>query len=57
MLATLAFIKETYGSVEQYVTNNCGLSAAEVARIRANLVEDAEPLDWESQARLLASAG
>ncbi len=57
MLATLAKIREAYGSVEQYVVDHCRISPEAVARIRENLVvdldPDQQPLDWESHARLL----
>ncbi|TPX09758.1 uncharacterized protein E0L32_009097 [Thyridium curvatum] len=52
MLATLALIREKYGSVEQYVERECGLSADQVAQLRRNLTVDADEhvLDWEGHA-------
>jgi len=38
MLATLAMIKEKYGSVEGYVVNQCRVTPAAVEQIRKNLV-------------------
>ena len=53
MLAALACLRETYGSVEKYVTEYCGLTPEEVDQIRKNLVVTGEqPIDWESHADL-----
>ena len=53
MLATLVHIRETYGSVEGYVTEYCGLTPQEVDQLRANLVVTGEePIDWKSHANL-----
>ncbi|KAK4188988.1 tyrosine phosphatase [Podospora australis] len=50
MLGTLAHIRSTYGSVEDYVVNHVGLSPEDVRRIRENLIVDLaegeEPVDW-----------
>ena len=55
MLATLDFIRERYGSVEQYVLEQCRLDAATVAAIRRNLIVDAvDPIDWEAHARVMS---
>ncbi len=59
MLATLAGVREKYGSVESYMTDACGLSAVEVAQIRRNMVVDGseeKPLEWESHARIVQAA-
>lgn len=42
MLATLAMIREKYGSVERYVVDQCRVTPAAVDRIRNNLVVDAD---------------
>lgn len=48
MLAVLRTIKEKYGSVESYMTNNCGLTKDEVEKIRANLVVEVPPTQPKS---------
>ncbi|KAL1869840.1 hypothetical protein VTK73DRAFT_2914 [Phialemonium thermophilum] len=59
MLATLAAIRETYGSVEKYVLKRCHLDATAVEQIRQNLVvkfnDDDGPLDWQSHAKAVES--
>lgn len=42
MLATLAMVREEYGSVEGYVVDQCRVTPAAVEQIRKNLVVDAE---------------
>lgn len=42
MLATLAMIREKYGSVEGYVVDECRVTPAAVEQIRKNLVVDAD---------------
>ena len=39
MLATLAYVDERYGGMEQYLLN-AGLSAGDVARVRARLRDE-----------------
>jgi len=46
MLAALVALRQTYGSVETYVREHCGLSAEEVEQIRRNMVVD---LDEEEE--------
>lgn len=41
MKATLTLFRETYGSFEKYVRDQCGLSKEEVIRLRGMLVVDA----------------
>ncbi|KAG6001636.1 hypothetical protein E4U21_003991 [Claviceps maximensis] len=41
MLATLQLIRKEYGSVEEYVQNNCGLSSQEIEQIRSNFIVEA----------------
>jgi protein tyrosine/serine phosphatase len=56
MIATLEIVRQTYGSVEQYVVHHCGLSKAQVEQLRRNLTVDAgdnEPLDWKKHAKLV----
>lgn len=38
MLAALEMLRSQYGSAENYVVHHCGLSPAQVAQIRDNLV-------------------
>jgi hypothetical protein len=45
MLATLEVIRDVWGSVEDYVKKECGLSDGEIQRIRRNMVMDASSLD------------
>jgi len=53
MHAALAHIRETYGSVEKYVTEYCGLTAEEVTQIRKNLIVTGEaPVDWKKHINL-----
>lgn len=40
MLAALRMLRSQYGSAEKYVLDHCGLSTAQVAQIRDNLVVD-----------------
>lgn len=42
MLATLAMIREKYGSVEGYVVDHCRVAPAAVDQIRRNLIVDAD---------------
>jgi hypothetical protein len=42
MLATLAMIREKYGSVESYVIDHCRISPAAVDQIRKNLIVEAD---------------
>lgn len=55
MLGTLAYIRERYGGVEQYITIHCRMPPSAVARLRLNLVVDAgphnKPLNWQEHAR------
>jgi hypothetical protein len=44
MLATLRMVRETFGGVEQYVIQKCGLNVEDVDRIRANLVVENDPI-------------
>ncbi|KAK3331153.1 protein-tyrosine phosphatase-like protein [Apodospora peruviana] len=57
MLETLKMLRQTYGSVEQYVIDHCQVSPEAVEQIKKNMVVDisaVEPLlDWESHANLL----
>lgn len=57
MLATLAALREEYGSVEAYVQNRCRLSPDDISRIRSNLVVDADDgrkvVDWVSHTKYL----
>jgi hypothetical protein len=56
MLETLKFIRQEYGSVEDYVVKNLGVSQESVEQIRRNLVVELAPgekaLDWRSLAGL-----
>jgi hypothetical protein len=56
MLATLAMIRDTYGSVDRYVIENCRIPPTMVEQIRQNMVvhlkDGEEPLDWRSLASL-----
>lgn len=40
MMATLAMIRDEWGSVDAYLTKECGLSPETIARIRQKLVVD-----------------
>lgn len=40
MLASLKMLRDTYGSVVDYVTQHCGLSSQEVEQIRRNMLVD-----------------
>ncbi|KAK1580282.1 tyrosine phosphatase [Colletotrichum navitas] len=57
MLATLAKLREEYGSIETYVQNRCRLSAEAIDRIRSNLIVDIsdehQALDWVSHSNYL----
>ncbi|KAK2038137.1 tyrosine phosphatase [Colletotrichum somersetense] len=57
MLATLAKLREEYGSIEAYVQNRCRLSAEAIARIRSNLIVDVsdeyQAVDWVSHSNCL----
>ncbi|KAK0371536.1 tyrosine phosphatase [Colletotrichum limetticola] len=57
MLATLAALREEYGSVEAYVQNRCRLSPDDISRIRSNLVVNADDgrkvVDWVSHTKYL----
>jgi hypothetical protein len=59
MLATLAMIREKYGSAEKYVIEQCRVSPEAVEQIRKNLIVDADadqvPVDWETHSKLVAS--
>ncbi|KAJ9132370.1 Tyrosine phosphatase [Pleurostoma richardsiae] len=61
MLATLAMIRERYGSVEGYVTSRCGLSPSDVEQLRRNLLvdvgSDKAPIDWKSHAEIVQQHG
>lgn len=37
MLASLKMLREQYGSVEDYVVKQCGLTTGEVAQLRENM--------------------
>ncbi|KAK3372044.1 tyrosine phosphatase [Podospora didyma] len=54
MIATLAMIRSTYGSVEQYLVNHCRVPAEQLEQLRRNLVIDAtateQPLNWSPHA-------
>ncbi|KHO00442.1 Protein-tyrosine/Dual-specificity phosphatase [Metarhizium album ARSEF 1941] len=43
MLATLEAMRKEYGSVEEYVLNECGLAPDDIDRLRRNFVVVAEP--------------
>ncbi|KAG5926913.1 hypothetical protein E4U42_002824, partial [Claviceps africana] len=43
MLATLQVMREEYGSVEEYVLNQCGLSPRDIEQIRSNFIVEAPP--------------
>ncbi|EFQ29448.1 tyrosine phosphatase [Colletotrichum graminicola M1.001] len=57
MLATLAKLREEYGSIEAYVQNRCRVSAEAIDKIRSNLVVDIsdehQALDWISHSKYL----
>ncbi|KAK2017939.1 tyrosine phosphatase [Colletotrichum eremochloae] len=57
MLATLAKLREEYGSIEAYVQNRCRLSAEAINRIRSNLTVDVsdehQAVDWVSHSSCL----
>ncbi|KDN70063.1 putative tyrosine phosphatase [Colletotrichum sublineola] len=57
MLATLAKLREQYGSIEAYVQNRCRLSAEAINRIRSNLTVDVsdehQAVDWVSHSNCL----
>lgn len=40
MRVTLKVLKEEFGGAENYVIEKCGLTKAEVERIRSNLIVD-----------------
>jgi Tyrosine phosphatase family len=44
MLSTLKVIREKYGGAEGYVINKCGLTNADVEKIRTNLIVEASPI-------------
>lgn len=43
MLAALELINQEYGSVEDYVLNQCKLTPREVVQIRENFIVEAPP--------------
>ena len=45
MMATLKMIKEKYGGAEGYVIDQCGLTKAEVEKIRKNLIVESPAVD------------
>jgi hypothetical protein len=45
MRAMLRIVREKYGSVEDYVRTECGLSAEEILLLRDNLVVPASSVD------------
>lgn len=55
MLDTLAMLRARWGGAEEFVRRECGLSAAEVEAVRANMVVDVGgdnvPLEWAGQAK------
>jgi hypothetical protein len=44
MLSTLEIIREKYGGAEGYVVKKCGLTNADVEKIRANMIVEASPI-------------
>jgi len=60
MMATLEMVRAKYGSIEKYMTEQCGLSPEQVARIRANLIAEVDldagpaPVEWETHDRAVA---
>ncbi|KAK0723661.1 protein-tyrosine phosphatase-like protein [Apiosordaria backusii] len=59
MLATLKYIKETYGSVEEYLLDRMGLSQETLDQIKKNLVvelaEGEETVPWEGNDDLVSA--
>ncbi|KAK4200122.1 protein-tyrosine phosphatase-like protein [Triangularia verruculosa] len=59
MLATLAYIKRTYGSVEEYLLNRMGLTQQALDQIKENLVVDLaegeETVPWEGNDELVSA--
>ncbi|KAJ0159021.1 hypothetical protein CTA2_10465 [Colletotrichum tanaceti] len=57
MLATLAKLREDYGSVEAYVRNRCRMSAEAISQIRSNLTvhiaDGFQVVDWVSHTKHL----
>ena len=57
MLATLAMIREKFGSVEKLIVDEFRISPEAIEQIRRNLVVDLQegekPLDWQSHAELI----
>lgn len=57
MIKSLEYIANTYGSVEKYVVDNCGVSPEHVKRLRQNLTVDVsatEPVvDWREHAKIV----
>ncbi|KAI9163639.1 Tyrosine-protein phosphatase [Paramyrothecium foliicola] len=45
MLKTLKVLRAKYGSVEEYVQKECGLSDKDIAQLRENMVVDASTVD------------
>ena len=59
-MATLAMIKEKYGSAERFLIDRQQLQPFEIEQIRQNLVVDAGKdspiLDWQAHAELVRDA-
>jgi hypothetical protein len=44
MLLTLKMIKERFGGAENYMIEKCGLTKAQVEKIRSNLLVEQNPI-------------
>lgn len=42
MLATLKVMREEYGSIEEYVLNQCKISPQDIAQLRRNFIVEAQ---------------
>lgn len=49
MLATLKVLREEYGSVEEYVLNECKISPEDIAQLRRNFI--VEPQNGQDASR------
>jgi len=57
MLGTLSMIRDKYGSVENYVVDQCLVPRETVEQLRKNLIvnitDTERAIDWESHAKLV----
>ncbi|KAG5920714.1 hypothetical protein E4U53_003884, partial [Claviceps sorghi] len=52
MLATLQVMREEYGSVDEYVLNECGLTPRDIDQIRSNFIVEAPPPEPTTNGRV-----